>query len=677
MKPRPLIAVTVCLLMAAVALLPVQSFTPPATPVVLGEFLYTVPLSKEKSPREAAQEWYHEYLEPGINDSLFIPLFEMIRSNSITTYKPAYPFNVKCTAQEARESVMKMDSAQVEDPNDPGNFELVMVKNERQAYDVHSITFHEVWTYDAATLTLEKEVKGIIPNIDWGWSPGDAAIRPSVYIPFTNEPNVDAAINVSLTYRLANYGSVELPDDYRISLVSDPAIDARQVKVRNQLLADVRTKPADKNFTVYVGGFPFTTVADKAMKTTMTGTLPVANSLLFYESWEVNPRNRIFRKTVKGVVPQIEKQIKAEEGGTRYEYQSLAFIPFNKYLPAAPAAITSVSRISYDVNFRNPTSAYSGYVPVYPQMLPRDSVKLDSMAVDIAEHIRRYEVKAFGGENGTAWFDPYTNSSVELSREEVKKFFVYGDSVMVEDPEDPSEFKVEYREWEIKHDVNCGFRFYEEWVFYDSYSKFGKGVSYVGMNALLQDRYDESGTRAQCRYFYYNPRTPYELIFKPEYLVARNVISSVLLNENEFRPDEADDGHAIVRYNDSWQNNIDASQRYAMFQPMIGKIMQGEVKVKRSMESEAFMTPAEFSAMMNAVINTNKLQVAKGMEFAIFNQLFFYEDWYYNPATAQICKEVKAVTFAYRGPDVTQNEESYGRTSDVQPCFTLLVNQPK
>jgi hypothetical protein len=132
----------------------------------------------------------------------------------------------------------------------------------------------------------------------------------------------------------------------------------------------------------------------------------------------------------------------------------------------------------------------------------------------------------------------------------------------------------------------------------------------------------------------------------------------------------------IVRYAEIWHNNMDASQRYALFQPMIAKILEGKIKVKSSLDAKNFLTPGDFSTMMNALISKHQLQVAKGMEFVLFNELFFYEDWYYNPATAQLYKEVKAVTFAHRAPDVT-DPTSYQRVADVQPCFTLLVNQPK
>lgn len=673
MKPRSLFAVTFCLFIAVVALLPVQSFAPQPGPVVLGEFLYTVPLSKEKDPGAAAQEWYSEYLEPDVNDSLFGPLMQMISDNAVPLYKPVYPFTQKCTKTEARRSIIRSDSARIED--NPEEFVLVVMHDERRAEHIYSVTFHEVWTYDAATLTLVKTVKGIIPNVEWG---GGIApqVRPTVYIPFSTEPNTAATVDVSLAYRFVSDGTMRPPFGGTADVASDSAITANQISVQNQLLKDVRNKPADKKFTVYDAQFPFTRVADKAMKSTMTATLPVANSLQFYERWEVDPRNRTFRKTVKGIIPQIEKQTSKPGEEIAYEYRNLAFIPFGKFVPSLPA-ITTLPKISYDVNFRHPTDPYSGYVRVFPEMHPGDSAKLDSVAADIGEHIKRYEVKAYGGEGGFMLFDPFTNTAEALTAEEVRRFFVHGDSVLVEDAEDPSEVKTEYREWETGHEVNNGFRFYELWTFDPATAVFTKDIQYVGMNGLMEDRYGESGTRTLCRYFYYNPRTPVESIRQPQYLIASNIVSTTLLNENEFMPEDGEMGQPIVRFADTWHRNIHASQRYALFQPMIQKIVDGKLKVKSSPESQKFMTATEFSNMMKAVMDNHQLQVAKGMEFVLFNQLFFYEDWYYNPVTTQLYKEVKAVTFAHREPDRMLGDESYTKASVVEPCFTLLVNRPK
>ncbi|HEU4718670.1 MAG TPA: hypothetical protein VFU15_12585, partial [Bacteroidia bacterium] len=74
----------------------------PASPVSLGEFLYTVPLKKSVTPAYAQTQWWHEYMEPSENEAFFGPLLDRIDSGLVDVYSPEFPFDKKISPVDVK-----------------------------------------------------------------------------------------------------------------------------------------------------------------------------------------------------------------------------------------------------------------------------------------------------------------------------------------------------------------------------------------------------------------------------------------------------------------------------------------------------------------------------------------------------------------------------------------------
>lgn len=662
-------ALTICILLVTAA------FTrggrtigrdPKPLPVSLGEFLYTVTLSKEKPLDEATQEWYHEYLEPGVNDSIFVPLFERIFKEELVAYQPVYPFRIKMNPAEIIATVETTDSVMIEDPN-TFDVQIIAVKDRRGPEHVVSVTFHEEWFYDAITFTLTKQVKGIIPNVAYSNSfDGVTEIRPTVYIPVTEQAEQKTNVVVpGITSDFHSDGLEHLNQYYRSGIVWDSAINVQQSRAEQKILGDMRTRAAGKKVVMYEPQFPFRTPVSKAAVPQAINKVNASNGLLFYEDWEVDLRSGIFRKKVKGIIPQAKPG--DGEGNVPQVYTKSVLLPFNNYQPGSVSGPATIDRIDYEFIYRPHDEKW------LPVMSSADSLHFIAMAENIDARVKRGELAVFGASSGMHWYSPWMSDYSRLDSTQVNDLFYITDTVYVEDYMD---YHKEVRHYEVGEIGNCGLQCYESWQLDPAKMTMQKQMLYVGIKGLDQSGYYRETNTLEHRYFYFNRATPLDSIRQQKYLLATHVRTPVLLNWNEYNYSEKVEGVPTVTYVDNATENIDPSKRYAMIQPVIEQILAGKTVAYADTSMKNVFTPATFRAMLDSARSQSKMNVRPGMEYALFNQLYFVEDWYYNPATGQLHKEVVAITFGHRGNRIyNQETETSGEFS--REYFTVRMNPPK
>lgn len=634
--------------------------------VSLGEFLYTVTLNKDMPIEEAQYRWFHEYLEPGVNDSVFEPLLELIKRKQITVYEPNFPFQTKMDANTASELFLSYDSMDLEDPYNPGTYLIATMKNEHHASEVFSVTFHERWEYDPATLTLTKMVLGIIPNLERFSNIGESIIKSSCYIPIKNETFDLTTVTVSgITSDFIVDGS-EHSDAYNSEFIAKSAtISAGQNTVSGRIIGDIKSRSSEKKFVLYEPDFPFTVAVEKNLKAEKLTAIGNSNMLMFYEDWEINPRLQIFRKKVMGVIPVNEKRFAQVPDSAKWIYEKSALVPFNGFIPQQLSKdVCSIERISFDVRFK------SGYESRPKEMSMDDSAFLDSVALDIREHVKRMEVKSFGPRTYRGWCDPFANDYVEFNKEQVRELFYRTDTVEVENIEDGTFIKMAI-EPEYHHDLDCGLRFFENWTFNFKKQSFSKQTLFVGMDRyLLEDQMYQRGFR--FIYFYKCPLTTPKEAKSAEFLYRSSIYSGSLLNYNEVDPDESENGEKVIAYFDNWHENIDPSRRYAFIQPVIDLVRLGTVQAYKPGQGSAALSVSDFNLMLKDLAVKSGLKEKPGMEFVLFNQIFFEERWYYNRVNGQIYKEVVGITFAHC--DYAYNTETHQKEPVIQSYFTIRLN---
>ena len=656
-----------------VAFFVLQSFGAPAestntvqpTPVSLGEFLYTVPLKKQITLDDAQLRWYHEYFEPRVNDSVFEPLLQQIKNKKTDVFRPEYPFTQKMDRQSARDLFAWQDSVEIEDPNNLGTYMVIAVNSEIHADKIASITFHEQWSYDASTLTLTKTVKGIIPNVHTV----EDNVVPTVYIPINDKPSIKANVAVhGITSDFVTDGSSHSPSDFIERTCSDSGISGNQSKVSQRLLNDFVMHSQVKGSMLYEPVYPFVQLIGKKEKAERVANLPSANSLLFSEDWEVNAQEQVFRKVVRGVVPMIEKEIKSEETfQSAWHYEPTVYIPMNGIVPVSAAPqVCVVDRIAYYVPYKDPEGVDRSW------MRFADTMQLDSMAFDIREHVKRMEIASYGQSDRTPFCDPFDTPCSQLADTEVRQRFFQTDTVMEEYYEEPF-FKNVVVEHEIDHNLTSGYKFFESWVMNFANQSFSKQTKYIGITRMVLDNWGEMKAFGYMPFYYKNPGTSGGEAKTAKYQYRADVISGCLLNRNEFDYDEDGMGNRILMYYDEWENNIPPSKRYAFIQPIIDLVRAGKMKAYPSFNDQSAMTPTAFNLRLNEVAKTSNVSLTANMEYALLNQVYFHEKWFYNRVTGQIYKEVVAITFTHREKDV-YNAEKDEVKPNVQQVFTIRLN---
>ncbi len=278
------------------------------------------------------------------------------------------------------------------------------------------------------------------------------------------------------------------------------------------------------------------------------------------------------------------------------------------------------------------------------------------------------EVKSYAPFLPDRTYNPFIHDIVEFDKQQVRDLFYRVDSVDVEDP-GTGNFYVKALEHEYRHDLNCGLRFFENWTFNFKKQSFSKQTLFVGMDRYMLD--DDLWKRNfRFIYFYKCPVTTPAEAKSAEYLHRASIYSGSPLTYNEFHYDETDNGQKVVSYFDNWHENIDPSKRYALIQPVIDQVRAGTMKAFAPGQTTGAMSVGQFNQMLKGVASKSGLQEKPGMEFALFNHVFFEEQWYYNRVNGQIYKEVSAITFAHSN---IEESDTYNYNKVIQSYFTIQL----
>lgn len=674
MKPHSIFAVAVSLLFVTVALLPVQSFVPAAVvaPVSLGEVVYTVPLRK-KIPLETVQrEWYHEYIDGLANDSLFKPLFQKVRNKSLTVYQPEYPFTEKINADSAIAMIDIPFTYMMEDLN---TFEVyeVIGKDTKHPESIVAIIFHEEWKYDVSTLSLKKIVKGIIPVIDYGlvYVDGmyDARVKPAFYIPFPGSglQKNDFTLN-EITYDMRNdsVGLLDYLTSYRcVSQASTKSPDGSGITA--DLIVSLKKQCAVKGSALFSANYPFNSPVTKKERSAVLTAVDSAQLLQFHEKWSADFSSMTFTKEVRGVLLGSESAtVESNETDLFYKKPSrfVAYLPLNGNRPVLP----TVSRPVYIENFSSGAAYQRMPWVIYPLLITNDSVALANTAEALANKGRNGAFPIYDKHAHWQFDDPLDKRRVPLTAVEIDNLFYQRDTVYVEDEllghnevlsreQDPTEY--------------AGFKYFESWYFDPSKMIFRKHIKSIGLLRYVTSDYGE--VRGVESIFVYDNEK--DSIFQPKYLVAKNILSPVLLNWNERHYDENDNGQPILSYGGNFEENITNENRFLLVQQVINSVLSGRAMAWTTTKPVMSLTIAQFRIILDTAAARSGMHPALGREYCVFNELTFDEDWYHHPATGQFYKHVNAITFGHQ-PYQSADPE----TGEIRPdpvYFTIKVNGTK
>lgn len=673
MKHRLVLSLFITSFFAMVSLISLESFQQPAKtePQSLGEFIYSVKLDKTKDPKQVQTGWFDEFIEPEQNDSLFGKLFRMVLNKKIVVFNPSYPFDRPLAADSAIQLIRKEDTVEVEDPYNPDVLQMVAVLSEVQPEDVINIIFHEEWFYDRATLTLTKNVKGIIPviarrNVQTGLIDG---ATPLFYIPFRktefqqpdfqlDEISYDYSTDTSFLSHQGWYANV-LPGDKKKT--QDIAAEG--------LMQSLKSTCHDKKTLINSPVYPYDKPLERKDRASVTVSIDSAAIMRFSEDWTADLSTMSFTKHVHNVIFGDEKHLvipSGDEAGDVYQMNYYASVPVNGYVYQRSNSPVQIDRISYGANYQL-NSSYR-----YPVFETRDSSAIAGMLTNICERARSMKMPVY--DVNYLYDYAWDKNQEPLTAAGVEGIFSYQETIGIVSPENLSVVKDTLMTFYRSPDEFCGFSFYETWAFDLAGLTFRKNVYAIAPARFVSDGISEV-LGIKDAFAYHPPVVNHDSIMQPKYLVAKNIKTPVLVNENELNGSEDDYGKSIFGYSTNERENIQPSQRYKMIQPIIEQIQAGKVIAWHADDVNKKYPVDEFNTMLDTVMARNGIY-DRAFVYAGFNELTFDEDWYYNPSTGQFYKQVNAITFGTRMYWQEYGDGSGWKDNDQQ-YFTIRINPSK
>lgn len=655
MKLRYVFSIAIAVCLGVLGMLPLESFREEGAnaPVSIGEFIYTVPLNKEVDPKQAGTEWYYQFLEPTVNDSLFTPLLEKVRNKTLRVYSPEYPFT---KIMDPDSAILRIDVPHYfEGPGENGweDPQIYVYWEKKHAEDVIGITFHEEWFYDAASLSITKKVLGIIPIVRYerDYNLFYKNEFPAFYIPFTEGEVKGNSIEVNgLMFDFQD--SVYLNNSaWYCPLQNNQSKLNVQAQNRLKLVTSLKDRVKQKNTDVYSPEFPFTRQLSKQERADVISHLDSDSVLLFREDWRIDLTSMHFVKIVSGFSLGREQGVdnRMRDGDSLFSQiippdapVMLAYFPMNNSQKVSWSDQKSVSipTISYLVKYQTLEEGEYKFIP------SPDSLRLAALGKDIHDKAKVGSMKIFGRKDNYFSYDPWLRNESPLQEQEVFDRFNDRFLVLVEDG-DGNYYEKEIVQ-ERPSEEDSGFRFYEKWKFDVSALTFSKDIVAIGLTRFHVSSNGEVKEFNSTFFIYHNPLGRRDSILQPKYLVVRNFVSPVLLNRNEEYTNEDDNGRPIYDYIIEREENIEASLRYQFVQQVIDGILEGTINAYDPVNPQRKFSAREFRAMIDSTAKRNSVVNLPGREFYIFNELQFTEDWYYNPSTCEIAKQVNAITFSHR-----------------------------
>lgn len=581
------------------------------SPVRSGEFLYTVLLNKFATPRQAQTQWWHEYIEPQPNQDFFLPLLQGLDSGRIAAFQPEFPFEKPMTQSELHTLLHPVHEEERYDPFT--EVAVVRVEEPVTPDKIISVTFHERWEYDEKNKTLHKTVLGIIPHILV--RPANAynyyTAVPLCYIPFRGSDAGAAPQVTGITFDLQTSDTTAFfPIPGCAMIFPQQSLRAKE----DSLVRTITQTAIGKKTKLFAPLYPFATPMENA---------PVnANGIRFYESWSMNTGTMQFSKSVFGIVLTDHKNPQA-------------FVPLNKFVPKP---ISLQQKIVVD------TVAYvSPFLPV--------SYYVHSTITGDTSHLRQV-TSAYGRlarEGKLPAYSFYENKKMDTAA--VREQFTIRETYEYEDPNNPGVFQDTTIVMMQPDSQLDGWRFCERWEYDPQQHLFTKNIYRV---ALLNEKRAPDGEILAFRPFIVLPLPAADSSMKkPEYLVAKNVVVPVEISRNTTEDATTDYGarfdSVFAAYSTNYFTNVAPSLRWRLLQSLLADGLSGKLTCY---DSAGVVMPAQQLRRRLDDLHGHTSGDTQFSDYALFNEIAFTENWYFNPATGQLYKEVVAVSFQIAAVEV-------------------------
>jgi len=189
----------------------------------------------------------------------------------------------------------------------------------------------------------------------------------------------------------------------------------------------------------------------------------------------------------------------------------------------------------------------------------------------------------------------------------------------------------------------AGLGFDENWVYNSTTQTFEKQIQSVTVTRVQWVGYRESYFNLPL--FSVHPPATKDpaAIMKPEFLVAKNIQSPVMINHAR----EMKERDNYTYYPQVFMNEgvMESSVRYNFVQQVINDALLGKLTVYNGTKTETVLTPAQLSVKINSLKDSSFVPMDLPTDYLAFQEIIFVEDWYFNPATGEFYKKVNEIIF--------------------------------
>lgn len=592
------------------------------------DFFYTVPINIQANNNEHI-EWWHECMEAPRQAAFFQSLLDLVDSGRVAAYAPGFPYSKKMSREEIHLLLHKTDTIYPDYGYLMEGEGYYVEYHDITAQSVHAISFHEEWQYDGEAKTFLKNVKGIILHgriTDSDFPLG----TPLFYIPFDGKgiksgPAVSNSAIHGFTYdfHTRDYNHVIRPAD-----VLFPDDTTMQKKNQEETKKIISAMLAGKKIIFYDTLCPYTTPLSKKVAAKNLPLYQSANAIRFLEDWNVDLNKMTFTKTVHGIVLEKENEYKRKGNGefpdfTSISFTRLAFLPLNEGpLPMVfpnPAVVNDF--IYRETFFKNPL--------VYrEQTVFTDSAKLMKLCIGICDLAESKKLKAYSAYGNQA----LTDSAVASLFSEVHKADIPARVYTIEN----------YDAIPFYYPTIAGLGFNENWFYNSTTQTFEKQIQSVTLTRVQWVGYKESYFNLPL----FSVRPPAiqdpAAIMKPEFLVARNIQSPVMIDHTRELATSDQPYYPQVFMN---ENVMESSVRFSFVQQVINAALAGKITAYDGEKRETVLTPEQLRAKIDSKKDSSFVQMDLPTDYLAFQEIVFVEDWYFNPATGAFYKKVNEIIF--------------------------------
>jgi hypothetical protein len=409
------------------------------------------------------------------------------------------------------------------------------------------------------------------------------------------------------------------------------------MQMKNQAEAKMiaRSMPNGKKLVFYDTIYPYNKPVDKKIAKARLPEFQSANAIRFFEDWNVDLNKMTFTKTVHGIVLEKQKEydvLMGDWGKAKFvSFSRLSFLPLNGYVPA-PIPISDQAVIP---NFIYRENFFTNPLVSRDQTIFTDSAKLMTMCIGICNLVQTRKLSpyyfadgAFTGAQKIPFSIRDIDSTFSNVHENVSREVLFDYNTFYETP--------------FYYPKTGGLGFNEKWIYNPAKNDFEKQIQSI---AYLSTQYvgnQESNFMLPLFFIDPPPIKDTAAIMKPEFLVAKNIQSPVMIDHTR-EVDEDDRRY----YPQAFKNEsvIDPSVRYAFVQEIINHALSGQLIVYDGVKTETALTPIRLRTKIDSLKDSAFVPIDLPTDYLLFQEIVFVEDWYFNPGTGEFYKKVHEIIF--------------------------------